>query len=66
MNEYISVSEFAEKYGYQTAYVRQMLISGRLNGFKIGKQWVLTADTEPPKDNRIKSGNYRNWRKKEE
>ena len=60
----ISVAEWAKKYGYEAPYVRQMLISGRLQGgFKIGKQWVIPADTEPPVDNRVKSGNYRNWRK---
>ena len=63
-NNFLSVSEWAQKYGYETASVRQMLIAGRLKGFKVGKQWVIPADAVPPEDSRVKSGKYRNWRKK--
>lgn len=30
----------------------------------MGKQWMIPKDAEYPEDNRVKSGDYRNWRKR--
>ncbi|MBQ0058967.1 MAG: nucleotidyltransferase domain-containing protein [Lachnospiraceae bacterium] len=30
----------------------------------MGNQWVIPKGTEYPEDGRVKSGNYRNWRKR--
>jgi excisionase family DNA binding protein len=64
MSEYMSVSEYAALTGKDPGNIRRMLISGRLQGTKVGKQWVIPADSSYPKDMREKSGEYRNWRKK--
>jgi len=57
-NKLLSVSEFSELHGLDSGNVRRYLIQGRIQGFKIGNQWVIPADTEPPEDKRIKSGKY--------
>lgn len=64
MNNYLSVTEYAALTGRDPGNIRKMLISGRLKGEKIGKQWVIPADSKYPEDMREKSGAYRNWRKK--
>ena len=64
MSEYYSVAEYADKYDKDPSSVRRMLISGKLKGEKLGKQWVITKGTEYPEDKRLKTGNYKNWRKR--
>lgn len=61
--DYISVSEFAEKFGKDRAVVNRMIHAGRIPAVKIGKQWAIPADATPPADKRVKSGKYRDWRK---
>lgn len=63
-NEYLSVSQFAEKTGKDPGNIRRLIATGRIPARKIGNQWVIPADTEYPADKRVKSGAYRNWRKK--
>lgn len=65
MEGYYSVSEYAKIIGKDPGHIRRMLIYGRLIGEKIGNQWVIPQDAAYPEDNRVKSGEYRNWRKKE-
>ena len=65
-SNYISVTEFAEKYGKDRAAVNRLINSGRLPAIKVGNQWAIPVDAEPPADARVKSGKYRNWRKKSE
>ena len=55
----ISVSEYASKYGKDPGNIRRMLLCGRLEGHKIGKQWVIDEDMKYPEDNRVKSGKYK-------
>lgn len=62
-NEYLSVTEWANKYGKDRAAVIRLIHDGRIPAIKIGNQWAIPADTEPPADKRVKSGKYRNWRK---
>lgn len=62
-NEYLSVTEFAKKYHKDPADVRRLIYDGRIPATKIGNQWAIPADTQPPADRRVKSGKYRNWRK---
>ena len=64
-NEYLSVSQFAEKYGKDVSNVRKLIAAGRIPAIKIGNQWAIPSDAEPPADKRVKSGEYRNWRKKD-
>ena len=65
-NEYISVTQFAQKFGKDVGNVRKLIKDGRIPAIKIGNQWAIPADAEPPADKRVKSGEYRNWRKKKD
>ena len=60
----ISVSEYAMKNKKDPGNIRRFLAEGRLQGMKIGKQWVLDEDTQYPVDQRLVSGIYKNSRKK--
>ena len=59
----ISLAEYAKLHGVLPATVRQKVLRGNLPAQKIGHNWVIDKDT-PYTDNRVKSGEYKNWRKK--
>ena len=61
---YMSVSEYALKTGKDKGNIRRMLIDGRIPGIKIGNQWVIDSTTGYTSDNRIKTGEFRFWRRK--
>lgn len=63
MEGYYSVSEYARIMGKDPGNIRRNLINGKIRGEKIGKQWVIPKDATYPKDNRVKSGKYQDWRK---
>lgn len=63
--EYLSVTQFCAKYGLYTSNVRKLIADGRIPAIKIGNQWAIPADAKPPEDRRVKSGKYRDWRKKQ-
>lgn len=56
--KYLSVTQFAQKYGMDVGNVRRYIAQGRISAIKIGNQWAIPEDAAPPKDNRIKSGKY--------
>ncbi len=60
--EYLSVTEFCEKFGKDPGNVRKLIQQSRIPAVKIGNQWAIPADAQPPTDKRVKSGKYRNWR----
>lgn len=64
MDKLLSVSEFCKLYGKDPGNVRRLIQQGRIPAQKIGNQWVIPADAAPPEDKRVKSGKYRDWRKK--
>lgn len=55
---FLSVTEYANKYSRDPGNVRRMLLCGRLDGFKIGNQWVLDENAKYPEDKRIRSRKY--------
>lgn len=59
----ISLAEYADKHGKAPVSARALAQRG---GFqtakKIGRNWVID-DAEPWPDRRVKSGNYKDWRK---
>ena len=63
MSEYISVSQFAEKFKMDVSRIRRLIAAGRIPADKIGNQWAIPKDAMPPEDARIKTGKYINWRK---
>jgi len=60
----VSVTEYSEKTGKDPGNIRRMLSTGRLPGVKIGKQWVIEENERYPEDHRVRSGEYKNWRKR--
>lgn len=54
MSNYLSVSEYAEKNHKDPGNIRRLLASGRIAGEKVGKQWIILADTPYPEDRRRK------------
>lgn len=64
--EYLSVTQFCEKFHMDGGRVRLLISQGRIPAVKIGSQWAIPADAQPPEDRRVKSGKYRDWRKKKD
>ncbi len=64
MPDYYTVSEYSKLTGKDPGNIRRMLINGSLKGEKLGKQWIIPKEEQYPADKRVRSGNYRNWRKK--
>lgn len=64
--ELISLAEYASIHSVTPDAVRRRAGLGQFaTARKIGRNWVIDKN-EPYIDNRIKSGEYRNWRKKPE
>lgn len=59
MTEYLSIKQTSEKWGITVRRIQVLYTEGRIPGAtKIGSYWVIPADTEKPKDQRVKSGKY--------
>ena len=53
--EYISVSQFAEKYGVSERTARNYCAIGKIEGaFLVGKSWNIPADATLPKKGKAK------------
>ena len=65
--QFKSISDFAEQWGISPRTVRNMCAKGKILGAeKIGRDWIIPANAERPKDGRVTSGEYINWRNKKE
>ena len=58
----IMATEQARKlWGVTPRRVSELCRSGRINGaYKIGTSWVMPVNTEKPKDERVRNGNWIN------
>lgn len=64
---YISIKDVAEMWGLTPRSVRNMCATGKIQGAeKVGRDWLVPADTVRPVDKRVTSGDYKNWRNKKE
>lgn len=62
----ITIKEYAEKHGKAPISVQQKCRRGGFNtAVKKGRDWFIDED-EPYIDNRVKSGDYKDWRKQNE
>ena len=62
---YATVQEMAEKWGLNERTVQTMCATGKIEGLtKFGRSWAIPKDTDKPADHRVKSGNYKDWRRK--
>lgn len=64
IENYITVKEAGEKWNLKERTIQEMCVSGRIQGaVKFGKSWAIPADAKRPKDRRIITGKFRDWRK---
>ena len=63
MNNFLSIAQYAQKHDLDRTWVWRLIQRGRIRATKVGSTWVIPADEPKPEDGRVKSGNYRNWRK---
>ena len=64
--KFLSVTEFGKLHNLNTGRIRLLIREGRIPAQKVGNQWVIESSVQPPEDRRVKSGKYKNWRKKPE
>ena len=65
MNEYMTIGETAEKWNLTKRRVQKMCADGVIKGVvRFGTVWAIPKEAERPKDGRVKTGNYRDWREK--
>ena len=64
---YLSISEVAKKWKLTPRRVRAMCENGQIDGAaKLGRTWAVPVDAERPKDGRITTSEYKNWRNPKE
>ena len=55
----MTLKETSEKWGISSRRINTLCVEGRIPGAqKLGNMWIIPADAEKPKDERIKSGKY--------
>ncbi len=65
MEGYLTVREVAERWSLTTRRVQKMCSEGMIPGVtKFGRSWVVPENAEKPKDGRVTTGKYKDWRKK--
>lgn len=65
--DFYTINEVAEKWELTPRWIRSLCIQGKIPGVvQFGKVWAIPKDAEKPRDGRITTGKYRNWRKKDE
>ena len=65
MKGYITIKEASEKWGLSARWINVMCSQNRISGAEqVGRVWIIPENAECPTDRRVKSGEYRNWRKK--
>lgn len=65
--EFLTIKEIAEKWNVTPRRIQKRCSDGRIPGArKFGRDWAIPARTEKPTDARVKTGQYRNWRKNQE
>lgn len=63
MEGYLTIKEVADKWNVTPRRVQRMCLDGKIIGAqKFGRDWAIPENTEKPKDGRITSGEYINWR----
>lgn len=61
---FITLKEYAERLGKNPIVVRQKAIRGGFQTARhFGRDWIIDEE-EPYVDNRVKSGMYRDWKKR--
>ena len=59
MENYITLSEEAKKWGISERRIRTLCSEGRIDGVtRFGRSWAIPENAKKPVDHRIKSGKY--------
>lgn len=67
INGYMSIKEVADKWNISPRRVRVLCETGRIDGTaKLGREWAIPENVERPIDKRVTTGEYKDWRKKNE
>lgn len=62
---YSTISETAKRWGVTVRQVQYLCSNGKVKGaVKFGRAWAIPVDAEKPIDNRVTTGEYKDWRKK--
>ena len=65
MDGYLTIKEVAKKMEYYTRRIQVLCSDGWIKGaVKFGRDWAIPVSAEKPTDDRITTGEYRDWRKK--
>ena len=65
MDGFMTIKEAAKKWDVTIRWVQKLCSAGRIDGVqRFGRAWVIPIGTEKPKDARVTTGEYRNWRTK--
>lgn len=64
MGDFLTVKEVAEKWSLTTRGVQKMCAEGKIPGArKFGRDWAIPVDADKPKDSRVTTGKFKDWRK---
>ncbi|MCF0133429.1 MAG: helix-turn-helix domain-containing protein [Blautia sp.] len=64
MEKYLTVKDIALKWNITPRRIQKLCADGKIEGaVKFGRDWAIPADAEKPRDARITTGEYKNWRK---
>ena len=67
INGYMSIKEVADKWNISPRRVRELCETGRIDGAaKVRREWAIPENVERPIDKRVTTGEYKDWRKKNE
>lgn len=62
----MTIKEVAEKWGVTRRRVQTLCSQGKIEGAtRFGNVWAIPENVIRPVDNRITTGEYKNWRKKD-
>lgn len=62
---YKTISEVSSEWGISPRRIQVLCNEGRIDGVtRFGRTWAIPAEAEKPKDERVITGKYKNWRNK--
>ena len=63
---YTTIKVISEKWGITPRRIQILCSEGKIpRAVKFGRDWAIPKDAERPKDGRVTTGEYKNWRNKE-
>jgi len=60
---YVTINEMSKKWKLSPRAIQIMCSEGKIEGAtKFGRSWAIPSQVDRPKDGRVTTGEYRNWR----